>query len=346
MQHPRLYLGLMGFDASSEAAVRSWLENYGAELKKGDADEAEQQPVWQVVDFSEADALLIRGAGVAQGFASHLQFDRALQNAKEKAPLGAELDGIRLPFALSDIVHLQSLGIDVKTYPMFDLGSAASMSGTLQHFETILRPLCALFALAKELTDRREELDGSHTFHLEQNGRLDAIIDAPQRRVLMRPGTRPVDINADAWLRRPKSANFAPAHFMECSMDEVAWVYAMHCHQSELPKRYLIKPIHVRRNPRVRTSLLYPRHAALLDRLWLQPSTLEQLQRVLPSIAHLLERDLFGLYLTRSISTASQSDPASDGSSLPGTFDTTGKWLLQRVGQRMNTMAGELQSLF
>jgi hypothetical protein len=346
MQHPRLYLGLMGFDASSQTAVRRWLENYAAELVKSNVDEAEQLPIWQVVDFSEADALLIRGAGVAQGFASHLQFDPALRTAKARVPLGADLDSIRLPFALSDIAHLQSLGIDVKTHPMFDLGSSASMLRTLQHFETMLCPLRALFALAKELTDRREELGGNHTFHLERNGSLDAIIDAPQRRVLMRPGTRPVDINADAWLRRPKSANFAPAHFMECSMDEVAWVYAMHCHQPELPKRYLIKPMHVRRNPRVRTSLLYPRHAALMDRLWQQPSTLEQLKIELPDMAHLLERDVLGLYLTRSISTASQSDPANDGSSLPGTFDTTGKWLLQRAGQRMNTIAGELQSLF
>jgi hypothetical protein len=346
MQHPRLYLGLMGFDASAQAAVNLWLKRYLSRLEKTRAGAEDLQPIWQIVDFSEADALLFRGAGVIRGCGSQLEFDPALKVQTSQAPLGADLNAIRLPFAVSDLAHLQGLGVDLKTHPVFELTDSASMQRTLAHFETMLLPLRALFALAKELTQRREELDGQHTFHLERNGSLDAIIDPPRRRVLMRPGTRPVDIHADAWLNRPKSANYAPAHFIECSMDEVAWVYAMHCDEPDLPKRYLTQSIYVRHNPRVRTSLLYPRHAALMDLLWQQPTNLAQLRKKLPGMAHLLERDLFGLYLTRSISTAVQNHLGQDGAPTPGAFDTTGKWILQSVSRRMNTMAGELQSLF
>ena len=130
-------------------------------------------------------------------------------------------------------------------------------------------------------------------------------------------------------------------------MDEVAWVFAMHCTETDLPKRYLSKPIHMRHNPRVRTSLLYPRHAALLDRLWQGPATLEQLLKDLPANAHLHERDLFGLYLTRAISTSAGPGGKTDGDApASDLFDTTGKWMLKSVGQRMNTMTGDLQSLF
>jgi hypothetical protein len=346
MQLPLLYLGLMGFDAATEMAVRTWLADNTQQAQRGDDAAADQYPIWQVVDVREADALLICGAGVKNGFGAHLQFDSALQALHPNSPLGADLDSIKLPFALSDVGHLKDLGLRVVESPVFDANSPPSLLRTIQHFETLLRPLRALFALAVELTERRDELSSDHTYHLEHNGALDAIIDAPKHRIFMRPGTRPVDIHGDAWMRRPKSANFAPAHFLECSMDEVAWVYAMHITAPNLPKRYESKPIHVRRNPRVRTSLLYPRHSVLLDRLWQSPTTMTQLQAELSGITDLLKRDLFGLYITRSISTTPQANLAGEHSSSPGSFDNTPLWSIQRLGRRMNTIAGELQSLF
>jgi hypothetical protein len=346
MQHPQLYLGLMGFDAASEAQVRRWLATNAAQARSAASAEADQHPVWQVVDFREADALLIRGAGVAQGFGTHLQFQPKLQADQPSAPLGADLASIKLPFALSDVTHLQALGIQAAGHPIFDPNQDASMLHTMQQMETILRPLRSLFTLAVELTERQQELETDHTYHLERNGGLDAIIDLPGRRVLLRPGTRPVDMGADAWLRRPRSANFAPSHFVACSLDEVGWVFAMHCTDFDLPKRYRSKPIHIRHNPRVRSSLLYPRHAALIDQLWRSPTTLERLQKEQPEQAAWLERDVFALYLTRCISTQKPSDASGEASSLPGNFDNTNPWMLQRMGQRMNTLTGELQSLF
>jgi hypothetical protein len=346
MQPPLLYLGLMGFDAPTETNVRTWLAESAEQAQRGGDAEADQHPMWQVVDVREADALLICGAGVKNGFGSHLQFDPTLQTLHPSSPLGADLESIKLPFAISDTGHLQDLGLLVKDSPVFDTASPASLLRTTQHFEVLLRPLRSLFALAVELTERRDELSGDHTYHLEHNGALNAIIDAPKRRVFMRPNTRPEDIHNDAWMRRPRSANFAPAHFLECSMDEVAWVFAMHSAVPNLPKRYESKPIHVRRNPRVRTSLLYPRHAVLLDRLWQGPVAMAQLQTYLPDTAHLLKRDLFGLYITHSISTSKATQASGEHSSQPDLFDNTSPWSIQHLSRRMNTMAGELQSLF
>ncbi len=342
MQHPRLYLGLMGFDAPAEARVRSWLT---ANAVDGALAEGSEHPVWQVVDFREADALLICGAGVATGCETQLQFHLHLQAAQYGAPLGADLESIKQPFAISDVAHLQSLGMDVKNYPVFDLQSPSEMQRTLQIFEAVLRPLRTLFALAVELNERREELDAQHTFHLERNGILDAIVDVPRRRALIRPGARPVDIHTNAWQRRPKSANYPPAHFLECSTDELAWVFGLYSQQVALPKRYASKRIYVRHSPRVRASLIYARHAAVLERLCHGGATLEQLRQELPAIAHWLERDLFSLYLVRSITTAAPADKSAGLSSLPQMFDNTAPASALRGDKVLSTISAQLQPL-
>jgi hypothetical protein len=339
MQHPLLYLGLLGFDAASQAQVEGWLAANSAQVSVGD------HPVWQVVDFREADALLVRGAGVAQGFGSYLQFLPALQAAQPAAPLGVDLAAMKLPVAISDVEHLHALGIQTKNSTVFSIDQDASMLRTIMHFETILRPLRTLFALAVEFKDRRHEMDSQHTYHLERSGNLDAIIDLPKRRVMLRPGTRPVDIGSGAWLARPKSANFAPPDFMECGLDEIGWVYATHRVDVELPKRYLSKPIHILRNPRVRNSLLHPRHVTLIDQLWNHPTSFAQLQKQRPEHSAWLERDLYALYLTRCISTQKASDQEASNSSLPASFNDSSPWM-QGLSKRMNTLAGELQSLF
>jgi hypothetical protein len=346
MEHPLLYLGLMGFDAASEASVRTWVASNASNTPPDD-HAGDAHPVWRVVDYREADALLIRGAGIVHCLGSHIKFAAHQPAAQAAAPLGADLNGITQPFALSDVAHLQGLGVDTNAHRMVDLASPTSMLHTLQHFESLLRPLRTLFTLAAELSERREEMDGEHTFHIDRQGTLDAIIDPPRRRVLLRPGTRPVDITSNAWLRRPKSANFAPAHFVECSMDELAWVFAMHTASLNLPARYLKKLLYLRHSPRIRHSLLRPRHAALLECLCAGAATFEQLRKELPDSAHWIERDLLALYLVRSITTTAPVEQFDSPSSLP--FGTSSQGVpasQQLLGRRLSTMSGNLQSLF
>lgn len=356
MKHPLLYLGLMGFDAESEAAVRRWLAK-NAEPDHGD-ELAELHPIWQVVDFREADALLIRGAGVASCLGSYLQFLPALQldtpYVRISSPLGVELSSLSLPFALSDSEHLRALGVNVQQHLTLDLHQDSSLLQAMLQLEMNVRPLRSLFALACELTERQQELDINHTYHLERNGALDAIVDMPKWRVLLSPNVRPIDIGTDAWQRRPKSANFAPPGFVECSFHELGWVYAMHRPRVLLPKRYRTELIYVRRNPRVRSSLLYPRHATLMDRLWSGPQTYEQLQRDHPELRAWLARDLDALYLTRSITTQRPGNSGGEMSSLPVSFAHTSAGTQKRVlspssepaDQRTHTVAADLPPLF
>ncbi|MFM7331107.1 MAG: hypothetical protein ACKO1L_05530 [Brachymonas sp.] len=343
MQHPLLYLGLIGFEPEEELRVRHWLEINAQQASETVSQDQSRYPIWRVVDFQEADALLICGAGVQQGGPHSLQFKASAR--KPSSPIGLQLDELKLPYALSHLPQLQAMGVRTEHVPEFDARQDASLLKTIQYFETALRPLRSLFALALELTQRQNELDGDHTFHLERNGSLQVIVDAPARRVLLHPGVRPVDIGADAWMRRPRSANFAPAHFLQCSLEEITWLFGMHCPLVDLPERYAQKTIHLRRNPRVRSSLLYPRHATLLDRLSLAPPTLAQLRQDLPTHQPWLERDLFALYLTRAISTATAPDGQTQSLNTRD-FDTTGKWTLDRLSRRANTVAGDLNPLF
>lgn len=360
MKHPLLFLGLMGFDAQSEAQVRRWVEQNAA--PEGDGELAEQHPIWQVVNFDEADALLIRGAGVAQRIGSYLQFLPALKqvitHAHTPSPLGIDLADVKLPFALSDEVHLQSLGVDTTEKVLFDLSQDSSLLQAIQQLEKSLRPLRALFALADELTERQQELDLNHTYHLERNGALAAIVDMPQRRVLLSPNMRPIDIGTDAWLRRPKSASFAPSHFVVCSLQELGWVYAMHSPSVKLPKRYRALPIYVRHNPRIRGTLLNPRHATLMDQLWHGPQTYAQILQLRPELKEWLARDLNALYLTRSITTQKPGQTGRDPSSLPASFSHTHPGMQQhfrpptdqmahlQTAERTHTVIDSLERLF
>lgn len=346
MQYPQLYLGLMGFDAQSEAALRRCLALRDSPAIRGLSRKTESQVNWQIVDFKEADALLICGAGVKSGFGTHLQFQYDLKEALAQAPLGVDLSSIKLPFALSHQAHLTQLGIDAEKHPSFDLDSEQSILRTLDHLETVLRPLLTLYSLAVELTERRQELDINHTYHLERNGALDVILDVPLRRALLRPTAKPEDMAVDGWSSRPKSANFAPANFMECSLDELGWVLAMHSPQVNLPKRYHSKPIYMRHNPRVRSTMLYPRHSHLVGLLWDSPHTLGRLSRELPDQAHWLERDLYAMYLTHCISTQPSAETPLGQSSLMGGYDQTSPFVSKQSSDRMKTMPASLQALF
>jgi hypothetical protein len=345
MQQPLLYLGLIGFEPEEELRVRHWLEMHAQQAEASAATADSKFPIWRVVDYRDADALLICGTGVKQGWRSHMEFQASAQ--QRGAPLGMQLDALKLPFALSHQSSLHAMGIETGSCPEFDPRQDSSLLKTVQYFEVALRPLRSLYALAMELTQRQSEIDADHTFHLERNGSLQAIVDAPGRRVFLHAAVRPEDVGADAWLRRPRSANFAPAHFLQCSLEEMMWLFALHCGLLDLPERYTRKPIHLRRNPRVRDTLLNARHALLLDRLSISPPTLAQLRQELPKQASWLERDLFALYLTRAISTAAAGPADSPTGGLQDKqFETTGKWMLDRLNRRANTVAADLKPLF
>jgi hypothetical protein len=342
MQSALLFLGLIGFDGPTEATVRRLLAAVAKARSMVGATE-DQRPIWQISDVLEADAFLVRGAGVVQVSGTQLQFLPALHRTASGAPCGVDLSHLKSPFAVSDAAHLKSLGLSVNALSVFNLDQETSLLKALQIFEQLLRTERSLYALAVELTERKDEFDTDHTYHLERDGILDAIVDLPRRKVLLRPGIRPADVSADAWLRRPRSANFAPANFVECSLIELGWQYAMRCPDITLPERYQTKPIHIKGNPKVRSSLLYPRHSLLIDLLWESPHTMARLSKERPELKPWLMRDLYALYLTRCISTQKPTNSKEPASTQPPTFENTQASLLNRLGRRMNTIAADLK---
>jgi hypothetical protein len=317
--HPQLYLGLIGFDEQERAAIAAFITANALEAEPtAQGDTRLHHPIWHIVDYLQADALFINGGAVKQSLNNHLYFQprapsdqhslatssQPSHEAMGESPLAIYLDDLKQPCALSQRQKMLEDGVLLAaSYPNLNTQDARSMLAALQRFEVLLRPLRSMYTLATQLIERREELDDQHTCHLEDNGTLHAILDVPQRRILMRPTVRPVDIEGDNWCMRPKSATYAPADFIECSFDEVAWVFAMHSPELKLPSRYSNKPIYLRRMPRVRPSMLYARHSVLMEHLHLQPITHAQLCDT-PGIDETwLERDLFALYLCRSITT-------------------------------------------
>lgn len=345
MRLPQLYLGLLGFDTQRETMLRKALTEHNKLALLNKDNTLGLQALWRIVDFREADALLVCGAGAVSASGSELRFRDDQMSLADTAPIAIMLNQVVQPFAISDPKHLQALGADIKTYPIFNLSVDTSLPLTLRQFESILRPLRSLYALALDLTARRDKLDPQFTYHLELRGRLDAVVDLPGRRILMRPGARPTDLPEITWQRRPANANYAPAHFLECTLSEITWLFAMHCPRIDLPSRYQKKPFWLRRNPDVRSSLLYPRHSVLLDRLCQGSSSLDELPLDLAIEPHLIERDIYALFLIRAISTSGPVDDPLVAPSIPNENHMDGKWLLDRMGQSMKTVTDNLQPL-
>ncbi len=300
--HPQLYLGLISFNAQEQEAIAAFIASNAQDAHTDVDDGRLRHPLWRIVDYRQADALFVCGRSATLAQDNSLSFE-APTSAKD-TPLAIRLTEMSQPCAMTERQALIDRGAHlVGSLPSIHIQDQSSLLSALQCFEALLRPLRSMYSLAAQLVTRRCELDEHHTYHLEDNGKLHAILDVPQRRILMRPTIRPVDVELDTWSPRPKSANYAPTDFFECSFDEVAWVFAMHSPQLNLPSRYGRKSLYFRRMPRVRPSMFYERHSALFELLHLHPLTQAELREMPRVDAQWIERDLFALYLCRSITT-------------------------------------------
>lgn len=313
MHHPQLNLGLLGFTPEQRAQVQSYVDQYTALSISGEpADGSEpvfKNPLWQITGFREANALLLHTAHAQVDSEQVVRFNVDEQNTDV---LGVRLTELAVPYAMCGGVSPQIHALTTRSTPRVALGDERSVVLALQHFEAALRPLRTVYALAQELIQRRSELDNKHTYHLMRKGTLDVIVDVPQRRVLVRDGLRPFDLDEAAWQPRPMSANSLPMGFSVWMLEEVAWIHALHCHAFNLPGRYRRKPLHLRRMPRVRSSLIYPRHADLLEALGKEVCDFDNLVAHFPEHADQLKRDLYALYVCRAITTNPDGVTMSD----------------------------------
>jgi hypothetical protein len=312
VRHPRLNLGLIGFSSAQRARVQSRLEKNATQTiptaHLEDTVNLFNRPAWHITDFREANALLLNTEQARWDAANILHFHSDPQHPNL---VGVQLSELVVPYGIGGECSDALDAALPSTVPRVALEEEGSLTHALQNFEALLRPLRAAYALAYHLIERRHELDGEHTFHLIRNGVLDAVVDVPLRRVALREGLRPVDLEDASWQRRPSTAHSPPQGFSVWMIEEVEWIYAMHCKQFVLPARYQRKPIYLRRLPRVRGGMLYPRHNLLLELLGRQPCTYEHLCGIWQEGSEALMRDLYALYLCRAITTSTKKSKYS-----------------------------------
>jgi hypothetical protein len=356
MLHPLLNLGLIGFAADQRDFVATQLALNAVDHLSQPSDvhgnDDLQHAIWQVTDFREADALLVNGERISYSDVDDLRFHMAVD--------GTDIVGIRpseltLPYAISGNMTPDVAAIVTQRAPNTMLYDQRSVIQTLQYFEASLRPLRTLYALATQVQERRHEIDTKHTYHLERNGVLDAIIDVPNARVMVRDGLRPFHLDEANWLTRPMSANSLPPQFSVFTMEELAWLLGMHRPAPTLAERYYTQPVYLRRMPRVRSSLLYPRHAVLLQWLSQQGCKLELLVDAMGLHPEVIVRDLHALYMCRAITTtvkdsllAAEAGMSSGAGASPTadsrmTGQDSGTLPAQGEGFDLPTMAGDLR---
>jgi hypothetical protein len=312
MHHPQLNLGLLGFTAEQRVLVQNYIADNMAQAISVGPDGSElgaKHPLWQITGFREANALLLNTAHAHVDNAQTVRFNLGTQTTDA---LGVRLAELVVPYALCGGVSPQIEALATHSAPRIVLEDERSVVLALQWFEATLRPLRTVYALAQELITRRPELDNKHTYHLLRSGRLDVIVDVPQSRVLVRDGLRPFDLDEAVWQSRPMSANSLPMGFSVWMLEEVAWIHAMHSHTFNLPGRYRRKILHLRRMPRVRSSLIYPRHAELLEALGKEACDYDALGALFPEQAEHLNRDLYAMYVCRAITTNPDGVTMSD----------------------------------
>jgi hypothetical protein len=349
MQHPLLNLGLIGFSADQQAALAQQLALNRVDhipagsAKKGATSSPPPHPIWHITEYNEANALLFNADHISWSDAHDLRFHVA-GDASDSGVLGIRPSELTMPYAISGDMPPAVAEMVAKRAPNTMLHDPRSIIQTLQYFEAALRPLRSLFALANLMHERRDELDAKHTFHIERNGTLDAIIDVPRQRVMVRDGLRPFDLDESQWLPRPMSANSLPPNFSVWGMQELAWLMAMHRHTPSIPDRYYAKPIYLSRVPKVRTSLLMPRHSVLLEMLGQQGWQIDQLAPALACTQAVLVRDLNALYVCRAITTTvGNSVLAAEASVANPQLGQESSILTTGMGYQLPTMAADLR---
>jgi hypothetical protein len=308
MRHPRLNLGLLGFTAEQRQHLQNGIDACEAaasgNLPAEDADALATQPIWQLTDFREANALLLNTDNAQMDADKTVRFH---VDPEYPGVVGVQPSELTVPYAVCGKLAKKIQNDSFGHIPTVVWHDERSVHQCQLHFEAALRPLRTLYSLAYELLERRAELDNKHTFHLMRNSTLDAIVDVPQRRVLVRDGLRPIDLDDVVWQSRPAAANTRPSGFSVWMMEEVMWVHALHCHHFSLPKRYYHMPLYLRRTPRVRASMVYPRHAALLEILAQEAITYDRLVELYmelhPDRLAQTERDIYALYACHAITT-------------------------------------------
>ena len=303
MNHPTLTIRPIGFDAEAYDAVTAKLESCVTAGFK-----------WQIINSPETDATIVQGKSCTLEHAGtpHAELVITLADGSfESILLGQIGCPILLLLPASELLLAQPCFIPVT------LGDKDCCKDSLNTITQVLRYERVLYALgaglvAHDQMTTEEEGDFRRNLHVQdEDHQLVAVINLGSMQAYFNPSADPSKAKTWEWNKRPPSANEHPQHFVQTTVEEMLWEYAMRAPTLKLPKRFLHAGIRLARPPEVRPSMLRLRHASLFESLGKDGFVLaEDLSPRDGAYPEYLERDLFALHLCGCLNGKSNKAPS------------------------------------
>ncbi len=277
---PVLRLGLAGFSAAQQEAVRSALSHAAT----GAAH-------WELVELDTADAWWING--------------RRTQLVENGCIRVAPAEGGRsLRVHLADVDRPMAFATPlppaITTPYTFDVDSQKSMGKVLERFEAWLAPLSAQFCLAAHVVEHQSALRPG-IYDVSSSAGLLAVVDL-RGEVGVLPTAGLAEFDEAVWGLR-SGAQAMPEHFARCSLSHLVWQYATRTKRDLLPNHYRTGLLYFRRAPRIAQRLLRDPHLLLMRELVLGPATFLTLRKRTGLAEDQLAHELAALYFVGTITS-------------------------------------------
>lgn len=277
---PVLRLGLVGFTVEQQLLLTDVVTAAAA-----------SGLVWEISKLEDADAWWVNGARC------QLLADGSMRIASG-VPGGRSLQ-LNLADIDRPVAFCGPLPRSFQPDHLFALDSQPSMKAVLRRFERWLSSLAAQFCLASHIVENEGAL-APGVYHVSNHGTLLAVVDL-QGDVGVLPSAGPIDFEEAVWHHRPAGAASIPAGFVQASLSQLMWQYALRTSRDVLPRRYRKGPLYFRRPPRVAQRSLKDAHLLLMRELSCQAGSFEELQQRTGMAADILSQHLAALYLVGTI---------------------------------------------
>lgn len=317
---PVLRLGLAGFSAAQQARADDVLSSAST-----------GRVAWQLGKFTEADAWWVNGTRTQMLADNTLRIASGVPTGRS---ISLNLQDVDRPVAFSTPLAPRNFEPALQ----FDLGSPASLAQVLGKFEAWLQPLAAQFCLASHLLEHESVL-GSGIYHVTSGGALLAVVNL-QGGVGVLPTAGPMDFEDAIWTAHPAADDGIPDNFVQASLSQLMWQYALRTSRDLLPRHYRLGLLYFRRPPRLPQRMLRDSHLLLLRELAVTPATYADLQLSTGLSDDDLAHDLAALYLVGAITAnARRAGTARLGSRRPDAPDS-----VNSVPSGMRSQAGAMSA--
>lgn len=298
---PVLRLGLIGFSAAQLALFETALVVLRTRLQ------------WQISALADADAVCVNGSRASALADGSLQ---VLASVPGTAPTRIDPNESDRPLSFS-----LPLGPGVVAGGTFDMASPASTRAMLEKFEGWLRPMSVQFCLASRIVQARLDIS-ANVYHVSVDGRLVAVLSR-RNGVGVLPIADPFHLDKAEWARRPGLADEIPGHFVQASLSQVLWQYAMRTRRNLLPTYFRSGPIYWCRAPQLPQRLFSDSHLMIVRELAHAPTSFAELAKRTKLPEAVLSRDLAGLRIVGAVTHDRKQ--AQRAGAVPGSTRSAGR---------------------